>query len=82
MSPRKARVKEVESTPTTNDQGRIKGGPLGRSNPPKTYENNNIHRNFVQFGKQLSRCKAILLSIVLSQQCCEVIFISLRVVNP
>jgi len=48
---------------------------------PKTYESNFIHHDFVQFGKQHSRYKAILSSIVLSQQCCEVYFISLTVVN-
>jgi len=81
MSPRKARAKEVERTPTTNNQGRNKGGRLERLTL-LNYENDFIHRNFVQFGKQLSRYKAILPSIVLSQQCCEVIFISLRAVSP
>jgi len=44
--------------------------------PPKTYENNFIHHDFANFGKQHSRYKAILPSIVLSQQCCEVYFTS------
>jgi len=35
----------------------------------------------MQFGKQHSRYKAILPSIVFSQQCCEVHFISLTVVK-
>jgi len=35
----------------------------------------------IQFGKQHSRYKAILPSIVLRQQCCEVYFISPAVVN-
>jgi len=50
--------------------------------PPKTYESNVIHLDFVQFRKQHSRCKAILLSIVLSEQCYKMYFISLTVVNP
>ena len=43
--------------------------------PPKTYERNFIQHDFLQFGKQHSRYKAILSSIVLSHQCCEVLFI-------
>jgi len=73
------------------------GGPgVGdRPPPPKTYESNFTDHDFVQFGKQhiktnsfifiLSHCsryKAILLSIVLSQQCCEVYFIPLTVAKP
>jgi len=46
---------------------------------PKTYKSNFFHHDFVQFGKQHSRYKAILLSIVLSQQFYEVYFISLTV---
>ena len=42
--------------------------------PPKTYENNCIHRECVQFGRQNLRWEAILPSTVLSQQCCEVYF--------
>ena len=60
-------------------QGRVQEG--GRL-PPKTCESNFSHHEFVQFGKQHSRYKAILPSNVLSQQCCEVYFISLTVVNP
>ena len=41
-------------------QGRIQGGRIGAIAPPKTYESNFIHHNFVQFGKQPSRYKAIL----------------------
>jgi len=48
----------------------------------KTYESNFIRLDFVQLGKQHSRYKAILLSIVLSQGCCEVYFISLTVAKP
>jgi len=49
---------------------------------PETYESNFIHHDFVQFGKQHSRYKVILPSIVLSQQCCEVYFISRTVAKP
>jgi len=51
--------------PANQMHGSIQGG-----DPPKTYESNFIHHVFVQFGKQHSRYKAILPSI-LSQQCCE-----------
>ena len=47
--------------------------------PPKTYESNFIRHDFLQFGKQQSRYKASLWSILLSQQCCEVYFIPLTV---
>jgi len=58
------------------------GGDWGdRPPPPKTYKSKFFHHNFVQFGKQHSRYKAILTSIVLSQQCCEVYFMSLAVMN-
>jgi len=44
----------------------------GRSPPPhETYKNNFIHDNFLQLEKQHPQHKAILPSIVLSQQCCE-----------
>jgi len=56
-------------------------GATGAIASPQTYESNFIHHDFVQFGKQYSQCKAILPSIVSSQQCCEVYFISLTVVN-
>jgi len=39
---------------------------------PKTY--NFFHHDFLQLGKQDSRYKAIFPSIVLLQQCCEVLF--------
>jgi len=57
--------------------------PGGGDRPPtpKTYESNFFQHDFVKFGKQHSRYKAILLSIVLSQQCCEVYFMFLAVVN-
>ena len=45
--------------------------PEGAIAPPKTYENNFIHHEFLQFQKQYSPM-AILSSIILSQQCCEV----------
>ena len=41
-----------------------------------------FYHEFVQFGKQHSWYKAIFSSIVLSQQCCEVYFISLTVAKP
>jgi len=44
---------------------------------PKTCESNFVHHNFVQFGKQNSQIKAILSSIILSQQRCEANYISL-----
>ena len=44
--------------------------------PPKTYESNFIHNDFVQFRKKHSRYKAIFPSTVLSQQCCDVYFTS------
>ena len=50
--------------------------------PPETYESNFIHDDFVQFRKQHLRLKATLSSIVLSQQCCEMYFISLTVAKP
>jgi len=45
---------------------KIRGYPGGRlgDRPPKTSENNFIHHDFLQFGKQHSRYKAILSSIV------------------
>jgi len=45
---------------------------IGAIAPPKTYESKFVHHDFVQFGKQHSEFKAILSSIVLSQQCCDV----------
>jgi len=48
----------------------------------KTYESNFFHRNFLQFGTQHLRYKPILSSIVLSQQCCKVYFISLTAAKP
>jgi len=50
--------------------------------PPKTYESSIIHHHFIQFRKKHSRYKAILLATVLSQQCYDVYFTSLTVVNP
>jgi len=57
------------------------GGDWGDC-PPKNYESNFIHHDFVQFRKNYLRYKAILPSIVLSEQCCGVYFISLKAVNP
>jgi len=45
--------------------------------PPKTHKSNSIHHDFIQFSKQHSWYKAILLSSVSSQKCCEVYFIYL-----
>jgi len=59
-------------------QGQIQRGAIA---PPKTYEINIFHHDFVQFGKHHWRYKAHLGPIVLSQQCCEVYFTSLTVVN-
>ena len=57
----------------------IRGGSKGRGDwgdfPPKTSESNFSHHDFVEIGKQHSRYKAILSSIVLSQQCCKVYYI-------
>jgi len=53
---------------TRSNQVRIQGG----DRPLKTYESNFIHHDFVQFGRQHSRFKAILPSIVLPQQWYEV----------
>jgi len=50
--------------------------------PPKTYESNFIHHDFVQIGKQHSRYNAILPFIVLSQKCYDVYFNSLAAANP
>ena len=46
--------------------------PGGGRSLSKTYESSFIHHDYVQFGKQPSRYKAILSSIVLWQQCYEV----------
>jgi len=48
---------------------------------PQTYESYFVHHDFLQFGKEHSQFKAILPSIVLSQQCCDVYFISLTAVT-
>ena len=61
------------------NQGRVHGWAIGAIAPPKSYENKFVHHNFVQFGKQHSRYKAILSPTVLSQLCCEVHFILLTV---
>jgi len=54
-------------------------GPGGATAPRKTYDINFIHNNFVQFRKQHSRYNAVLSSVVLLLQCCEVYFIFLTV---
>ena len=65
--------------------GRVRGWSRGcdrGDRTPKTHESNFIHNNFLQFGKQHSRYKAMLFSITLPQQCCEVYFIPLTVAKP
>ena len=59
----------------------LMSGSLRADRPHKTYESNFMHHDFAQFGKQHSRYKAILPSIVLSQQCCEAYFIPRTVEN-
>ena len=59
----------------------LQGGSRETIAPPKAYESYFIHHDFIQFGKQHSRLEVIVPSIVLSQQCCKVYFISLTVVN-
>ena len=56
------------------------GERLGRSSPVKPTKVTLF--TMIQFRKQHSRCKAILLSIVLSQRYCKAYFISLAVVKP
>jgi len=56
------------------------GKAVGAIVPPKTYESKFIHDDFVQFGKQHSRYKAILPPIVLSEKCCD--WFNTAVVNP
>ena len=61
-------------------QGRIQGG--ADSPPPKTYESNFIRHDFAQTRKSIRDIRRFCHPFVLSQQCCEVNFISLTVVNP
>ena len=51
--------------------GRFQIGSIGVIASSETYESSFTVHDFVQFGKQHSRCKAILPSTVLSQQYCE-----------
>ena len=55
-----------------------RGGGWG-DRPPKTWESNFIHHDFLQLVKKHSRYKAILSSIALSQEGCEICYIPLRV---
>ena len=57
----------------TPRQERAQGGG---DRPLKAYESDFFHHYFVQFEKKHSRYTAILSSIVLTQQCREVYFIS------
>jgi len=79
-------VKKQESyTLSQNDfkQWEAGGGSRrGDAPPPETYKSNFIRHDFVQFGKQYSRIKAILSSNVLPQQCCSVYCIFLTVAKP
>jgi len=70
--------RSIGSRRTGTDPG---GGAIGAI-PPETYERNFIRHDFVQYGKQHSRYKAMLSSIVLSQQCCKAYFTSLTVAKP
>jgi len=63
-------------------QGHVQGGDWGDRLPPKTYKSNFFHHDFLQFRKQHSWYEAFLSSIILSQQCFEVYFISLTVAKP
>ena len=58
------------------------GRAMGTIEPQKNYKSNFVRHDFLQLGKQHSRYKAILPSIVLSQHCCEVYFIPLTVAKP
>ena len=61
-------------------QGRIQRA-TGAISAPKTNESSFVDHDFVQFGKQNSRYKAILPSIVLSQPSCKVNVIFTIVMN-
>jgi len=50
--------------------------------PSNTYESNFIHDDFVQFGKQHLRRMVNFTTIVSSQQCYEVYFITLAEAKP
>ena len=54
------------------------GGAIAPLKPTKI----TIHHDFLQFGKQHSRHKAVLSSILLSQHCCKVYFIPLTAAKP
>ena len=66
---------------TSCDRGGSRGA-IAPIVPPKTYETNFIHDDFLQFGKQHSRHKAFSSSPVLSQKCCEVYFTTLAIAKP
>jgi len=65
----------------TLQQGQIQGS-IGTSAPAEACESNYIQHDFLQSGKQHSRYKAILSSIILSQQLCKVYFVPLTVAKP
>jgi len=56
----------TEAETETKTQERIQRGGDWIDRPPKTYESFFIYHDFVQFEKQHSRYKAIMLSIDLS----------------
>ena len=72
----------VESLNVVSDGAADPGGAISAIAPLETYESNFIHHDFVQCRNEHWRYKVILPSTVLSQQCCEVCFIFLTVVNP
>jgi len=63
-------------------QGPIQSMAIGEIVPHKSSESIFTHYDFLQFRKQHVRYKTISSSIVLSQQFCEVFFISLTVAKP
>jgi len=62
--------------------GADSGGAIGAIAPLKPTKVAFFHHDFLQFGKQYPQYKVILQSIVLPQQCCEVYFVCLTIVNP
>ena len=58
------------------------GGAIQAIAPPKTYELTLFTMSVYNSENSIPNTRPILSSIVLSQKCCEVYFISLKVVNP
>ena len=69
-----ANERKRSSRRTSFDRSHAGADPRGSIASPWNLRKygNFIHHDFVQFGKQYSRHKVILASIVLSQQGCEV----------